>query len=214
MARYIAVNFAGAMAGFLPLLPMMAIFHFMMRKKDKANHIKAEISHIFAVYLFCFGLVSVLSVTSVPGIYYMSIDTGINLVPFVGVSNNLFEYVLNIILFIPVGFLLPMLWKKFEKMYITFLWGFFFSLSIEMIQLLNNRITDIDDLITNTVGTIIGYFFFKLLKKIFPRIAVFSMNRTNGWKREPYFCFCFAWASALVFSAFLSRLFFGPVIIR
>ncbi len=38
-----------------------------------------------------------------------------------------------------------------------------FSLAIELNQLLNNRITDIDDLFTNTLGTIVRYVLYKVL---------------------------------------------------
>lgn len=41
--------------------------------------------------------------------------------------------------------------------------GIPFSLAIELNQLLNNRITDIDDLFTNTLGAIVGYVLYKVL---------------------------------------------------
>ena len=44
--------------------------------------------------------------------------------------------------------------------------GILFSLAIELNQLLNNRITDIDDLFTNTLGAIIGYLLYKALFKM------------------------------------------------
>lgn len=44
--------------------------------------------------------------------------------------------------------------------------GILFSLAIELNQLLNNRITDIDDLFTNTLGAIVGYVLYRVLFKM------------------------------------------------
>lgn len=43
--------------------------------------------------------------------------------------------------------------------------GAFLSLLVELSQLLNNRRTDIDDLILNTTGAVIGIVFYRLLFK-------------------------------------------------
>jgi len=64
---------------------------------------------------------------------------------------------LNVLLMIPFGFLLPIVKKRniFSCTLLTFL----FSLTIELSQPLINgfRASDVTDLITNTVGGIIGY---------------------------------------------------------
>ena len=44
-----------------------------------------------------------------------------------------------------------------------------FSLAIELSQLLNNRITDIDDLFTNTLGAMVGYLLYRAFKMICKR---------------------------------------------
>ncbi|PEN41753.1 hypothetical protein CN630_30500, partial [Bacillus wiedmannii] len=54
----------------------------------------------------------------------------------------------------------------FGKMKNTIYAGFFFSLAIELSQLLNSRITDIDDVFTNTLGAIIGYVLYRVLFKL------------------------------------------------
>ena len=65
---------------------------------------------------------------------------------------------LNIGLFVPLGILLPLLEKKFHKFLPTFLTGFLFSLSIEVLQLiLQKGICDVDDLFANTLGTMLGW---------------------------------------------------------
>lgn len=77
----------------------------------------------------------------------------------------------NIGFFIPIGFFLPFVSKKFAAWWKTVLFGFFLSLLIESWQLfLPARGTDIDDIILNTLGTLIGYFVFFLFSKLFPKI--------------------------------------------
>lgn len=71
--------------------------------------------------------------------------------------------VLNIILFIPFGFFLPVLWKKQPSFRQVAMLSLLFSLGIELSQLLNNRNTDVNDLILNTFGGAAGFWIFQKL---------------------------------------------------
>ena len=63
----------------------------------------------------------------------------------------------NIAMFIPVGIVWPICFKKLDTFKKTVLAGFGYTLLIEITQLLCiGRHTDIDDLILNTTGAIIG----------------------------------------------------------
>ena len=75
----------------------------------------------------------------------------------------------NIAVFIPMGFFLPLLFRKadFKR---TMLFGFSLSLCYELLQLPLDRSTDIDDLILNTLGTLIGFLLARLLQKCFPKL--------------------------------------------
>lgn len=95
----------------------------------------------------------------------------INLIPFL-MDSYPAQYTLNAVMFIPLGFLLPYLWPQVAKIQWTVLYGLGFSLLIELSQLLNNRASDVDDLIMNTLGALIGFSLFALLRrtgKISPR---------------------------------------------
>ncbi len=74
----------------------------------------------------------------------------------------------NIIAFAPFGFFLPLLNRKYRKiLYTTFL-CFVFSLCVETIQLvLKVGIFDVDDIMMNTAGGILGYLTFLLFYRIF-----------------------------------------------
>ena len=68
----------------------------------------------------------------------------------------------NIFWFIPFGFLLPMLLKK-HNLIKTLLSGFLFSLTIETLQFTFYKgVAELDDLILNTFGVLIGYGLFRL----------------------------------------------------
>lgn len=79
----------------------------------------------------------------------------------------------NIILTMPLGFLLPFISKKMDRFKLILISGFLFSLGIESVQFLLSsflgftyKITDVDDMILNVIGAVIGYICFRLLKFI------------------------------------------------
>ena len=97
----------------------------------------------------------------------------VNSIPFV----HLFDYeskrdlLLNVIgnaaMFIPSGIVLPIVYKNLNRFWKVFLVGAGISLSIETIQLhFSVRATDIDDLILNTVGVIVGYGIYAFIQRI------------------------------------------------
>ncbi len=89
----------------------------------------------------------------------------INIVPFH--EETTASYLLNLFMFVPLGFLLPLIWWEMRNMKTAIATGFFFSLAIELSQLCNNRYSDIDDLLMNTIGVVLGYFLWMFTWKIF-----------------------------------------------
>lgn len=82
----------------------------------------------------------------------------LNLIPFGGEKNFGFvlDLVLNTLLFLPFGFLLPILWKKCRSWKMTVASGFLLSLMVEILQMFCYRVTDVNDLLMNTLGTLLG----------------------------------------------------------
>lgn len=75
---------------------------------------------------------------------------------------------LNTAVFVPWGFLLPALYKPFRKFRWIFLGGIGMSLAIEVTQLLGKiGVFETDDLIFNTLGTILGFIMYKICDIIF-----------------------------------------------
>ena len=76
----------------------------------------------------------------------------------------IFNVIGNIGIFIPVGmFIAGLFGCGFRQ---TVLRGFFLSLVIEAVQIPMDRTTDVDDLILNTAGTMIGYGLYRLLVRL------------------------------------------------
>jgi len=64
----------------------------------------------------------------------------------------------NILLFVPYGFLLPLAFN--EKGKYTVLFGLLLTVFIETEQLFTERITDLNDIIMNVFGVLVGYLLF------------------------------------------------------
>ena len=65
---------------------------------------------------------------------------------------------LNILLFVPFGYLLPRLWKRAERWRRVVLCGFVLSLLIELTQLVTHLgMFDLNDLMNNSLGALLGW---------------------------------------------------------
>ena len=151
---------------FIPFLIVLAVFIYSRKKKG------LDISKSSCVMLVIFSIyiIGVYHFTSTGTIYngltyQLEVRKDLlNLVPF---SSNIdfIGYFLNVVLFVPLGILVPLICKKMDNLKYIFGTGLGFSIFIELSQLLNNRRTDIDDLILNTVGAIIGFALYKIFDK-------------------------------------------------
>ncbi|WKB36566.1 VanZ family protein [Terrilactibacillus sp. S3-3] len=183
-----------SMTWFISALPFLIPYHILLTAQSKKMGYKLSIEHIVIVYIFVYYLTGVLSFTQIPSIkdiVYNSFGIltpnglhippdEINLIPFRWITEGVRPYIENILLFIPLGFMLPCIWKKYEVLWKTALSGMTLSLIIELSQLLNGRITDIDDLLMNTLGALIGWVIFRLLKghlsKLQNKVSIQSTN--------------------------------------
>lgn len=92
-------------------------------------------------------------------------NPNINLIPFADGAN--LAFVLNICCFVPLGFLTPFLSDVFKKGKNILLLGGLFSLTIEVSQMFTlYRVSDIDDLITNVIGTMLGFLGYSFISKL------------------------------------------------
>lgn len=164
MARLINVGIQ-TMSAAIVLLPILIIENKLFFKNMKQT-----------IYYIILGLylASVYAVVGLPSINYIRINLTINVIPFIPMVADMKNSILNVILFIPYGIMLPFLWKKFSSLKSIMLFSFGTSLIIEMLQVFTYRATDINDLITNTTGAILGYMIFKILNK---KLQLFPSNK-------------------------------------
>lgn len=172
---FVSGIFEGIFYEYICVIFLCAIFQIVMVKKEHKNGHKYNLKHFTLVYVFFIYLMLVFICTGVGTIYdllraikenELSTFATINLIPFDAASGGIFEHIANIIMFMPLGFLLPLIWKKFKSSKKVVGAGFLFSLAIELSQLLNIRDTDINDLIMNTLGAFLGFLLLGLCKKV------------------------------------------------
>lgn len=150
-------------------VPCIVYQIFLYKKRNR--HEKLKIGNLIWRYVFILYLYMVLDVVGMGSIWelgkYGSIIRldEIHLIPFQ--SEGLFTYAMNILMFMPLGFLLPLLWEKYRALPKTILAGALLSFSIEIGQLFNRRQTDIDDLLMNVLGAILGFCIWLLFNKLF-----------------------------------------------
>ncbi|MGI6560695.1 MAG: VanZ family protein [Saccharofermentanales bacterium] len=78
--------------------------------------------------------------------------------------SSLYNLLGNVLIFVPFGIFVSLLWSNKKSFVITFLTGSFVILLIELIQLITVwGILDIDDYLLNILGVILGW----LLSRIF-----------------------------------------------
>ena len=123
-----------------------------------------------AYYGLALYLAAVWIVCGLPDCRHAVFNPRLNLVPFVRMWNVPAEAVLNILLLVPYGFLLPLLYKRFRDGRRMIPAGFALSLFIELAELFSG-ITDVDDLILNTLGAWAGYFIACVLLLGSPRLS-------------------------------------------
>lgn len=132
-------------------LPGVLLFlYYTDRNRFKRKWFWAVLFVVYMNAMFC--------VVGFPSAQFVRWDPEINWIPFRDFSSaNIVGMSLNILMFIPFGAFLPIYFGRFWKMSTTVLAGAFMSFTIEVLQLFTFRLTDIDDLIMNTLGTLLGY---------------------------------------------------------
>lgn len=108
---------------------------------------------------------------------------GINMVPFRSIHSYfthysfdafLVNFIGNIVMFMPWGFGLTLLWKKNQKLWKVVLYSMGLTVLIETIQLFIGRSVDIDDLILNFVGSCLGAAICTVLRKRFKGLSALA----------------------------------------
>lgn len=146
----------------------LAGFFFLNKiflKKSVGNR-KIILLCLFLIYMF-FMLTATLGVDRGSSIGYLSMN--LELLSSYRSAWNTFSMIewrnlaINIVMFIPFGILLPSVFPVFQKWWRTYLSGFSISFLIECIQYISARgVVEADDVLNNTLGTMIGFGLFMI----------------------------------------------------
>ena len=171
--KEIALIAYGFLCVMLPALLLYGVLHSVYRTKAIAeprnNLVLILTLSVYVAGVFHFtGAGTVYDIRQY-GLSAMALE--LNLIPFSAGPIDVVGYLLNVVLFVPLGFLLPLLWPKENRFWKILLAGVSFSLLIELSQLLNLRSTDIDDLLLNTLGAAIGFALYRAVAAITKRKA-------------------------------------------
>ena len=161
MHRVFSMCLDAAIAAII-LIPVFIVLnrHFFRNRKRTVCYT------LFAVYL-C----GMFAVVGLPDIRYVRFDPNYNLTPFAYMFSDSTNSLLNVLLFVPMGLCLPLFWIPCSILVRTLFIGFSVSLLIEVLQIFTYRASDINDLMTNTFGTLIGWAIARLLLRCFPSIS-------------------------------------------
>ena len=195
----------GTVSGLVSILPLLVVYHTLVLRKNRAVDGRTRCIYVATGYVFCAVLIAVLAITGIPDAYSMRAARGTNAVPFIDFFTNIEQYILNVVLFVPLGFLLPALWEGFAKKRTVLAAGFLLSLLIEVLQIFSYRVTDVDDLIMNTLGALAGYLLFALAQGIFRGTSALSAAAIKRRRCEPCIYAAFALCGMLFVQPFIFR---------
>lgn len=189
---YVIINYLDNMLFFIGIaLPLIVIWR-IFRWKRRGFQLK-EILHELGILMFFSVLVGLFSQTIIPKAGAVpAYSTGVNLELFRVVEETYkaivylgfwqpfyINFLGNIILFMPIGFLLPLLFRRMEFFILPVIVGLCISLFIEVMQIPQSRSSDVDDLWLNTLGALLGYICYSFVRKAFPSF-------TGAFKRSEF----------------------------
>lgn len=149
------------------------VFFRKWQTRGKDVLIINTLMYIYLSFVLYFTLMPI--ITSLPFMFnhpYIPI----NMVPFVDVIHERGDYwrqlVLNVVMTVPFGFLLPLTNSKYASFLKVVIITFLLSLSIELVQplLSGARSADITDIITNVAGSAVGYIIYMVFRPIIHKI--------------------------------------------
>ena len=165
------INFTWPMVVISAIILVSFRICYLIKSKEKIVLYKELSMLIFGIYILCLFQV----VTFQDDVSWATN----NFIPFKEImrynitSRLFFKNVLgNMIMFLPFGFFVSY-YLKSEKLTLPLFLILIASISIEVVQLLIGRVFDVDDIILNILGGLMGYGIYFILKRIGERLPNF-----------------------------------------
>lgn len=155
------------------LLSLVYITILLMKLKKKESILNCFLFSLFYLYI---ALLLKIVFFPIP-INLMGFDANYNFIPFTHLT--LRNVIGNILLFIPLGCYLPLAYEKFRSFIKILIMSFLCSCSIEITQGIigiiisrRYRVVDINDVIFNVIGALIGFVLYKILIVMVKKIQI------------------------------------------
>lgn len=150
-------------------LPIFVVWRTVLWIMERRPMRRELLVWVLFVYLLAVALVAFFPMN----IIFYDWHGRYNLVPFASISDMIQHTTRatafrniggNVVMFIPLGFLLPLLFRQARTLW-SLVWRVLvISVAIELLQLLTQvRATDVDDVILNLVGALVGYGIYRLV---------------------------------------------------
>lgn len=142
---------------------------YLVKNKQKLNLQEDLIMLIFIIYILC--LFQIVTSQDVSGEHGINITLFKELTRYEFGSRLFYRNIIgNIMLFIPFGFFTSYYLTVERKRFILFL-TIIVSFVIEFIQLKIGRAFDVDDVILNVIGGLLGYWLYRIVNKLFGNLS-------------------------------------------
>lgn len=170
------------------LVPAAVLLQWFLQRKFGEK----SVLHGMGVVLFSAYFVWAFIITGVPTVTTFRWRPDCNFIPFLDFFSDFVQYLQNALLFLPIGFLYSLLWRKNATVLRVACFCFGLSLFVELSQLFSLRICDINDLMMNTAGGVLGWLLFWLMHRVVPgfvrrcRLVGNRPSRLLGW--EDWMC--------------------------
>ena len=193
------------------LVPFLIVF-MVLRKTQNRKGVSFPRYYFFTMLVFSFYVIGAYYFTGAGTIYdglmyQLEIrQDQVNFIPF-SRDIDIVGYLLNIVMFIPLGLLTPIIWKKMNNLTNIIGVGFFFTMLIEISQLLNNRATDIDDILLNLLGSVVGFWLFKVWDRLTK--SKFQVDSSSSYELPIYITVIFVGRFFLYDEMGLAKLLYG-----
>ncbi len=160
----IRMNLVLGVIGVLGILVIFILGYFIIYKKLLGGKKKIDRRKFIVGSLLVLYIIMVTGVTFLNRGSFFKGETNLHFLSSYreawnsGTLRNWQMQIFNIIMFMPLGFLLPLIDEKFQNIGRTFIVGLIFTILIETIQYITGfGIFELDDIFNNLVGAILGY---------------------------------------------------------
>lgn len=190
MSNYIMSAGPYVVIGLVIYLIFRALIWLLYYKGEMRVPVWHEVG--FALLAILFFLLFTSSVTPALGFSLKPDLKGIAFIPVKGsidlVKDQGFGALLGAILkFVPLGFLIPFLFRRFQSFFKVFFLCGGISLFIELLQIfLTGATASLDEFLLSLVGTFLGYFLFGVLRLYFREIERLGTVKRSRHKEVPF----------------------------